>query len=78
MIAIGAVVFYFFATHRHADREDLREAAVSLTPACAAKLSQYGLERGDYYRSPYVVRKTGASVKLRGYSEEDVRAIQRG
>src|SRR4051812_19491127 len=78
LLAFAAMSFYLLATHKHAEREDLRQAAVSLTPACAEKLSHYALGRGDYYRSPYVVQRTGASVTLRGYSDEDVRAIQRG
>src|SRR3954469_12359049 len=78
LLAVAAISFYVLATYKHNDREVLRQAAVSLTPACAAKLSQYGLARSEYYRSPYVVQRTGASVTLRGYSDEDVRAIQRG
>jgi thiosulfate dehydrogenase len=51
---------------------------VSLTAACAAKLHQYALASGERYCSPYVLQRTGAQVTLRGYSDEEVRAIQRG
>jgi thiosulfate dehydrogenase len=69
---------YLLATHKHAQREDTRQAAVALTPGCAEKLGRYGLARSEHYQSPYVLQRTGASITVRGYSEEDVRAIQRG
>jgi thiosulfate dehydrogenase len=69
---------YLLAVNRHAEREALRQAAVALTPACAAKLQDYALRAGEQYRSPYLLKTTGRSSALRGYSEEDVRAIQRG
>ena len=69
---------YLLTVSRHAERDALRKTAVDLTPACKAKLQGYGLQPGERYRSPYVLKTTGASSELRGYSEEDVRAIQRG
>src|SRR3954465_3433223 len=76
---IGAVIlaagaFYVLAEREHAEREALRHAAVDLTPACRAKLDRYGLAASDLYRSPYLKQ----AVTARGYSEVDVRAIQRG
>ena len=76
LLAMGSL--YLLATHKHAQREDIRNAAVTLTPDCAAKLARYALERGEEYRSPYVLQRTGAQPALRGYSDEDIRAIQRG
>jgi thiosulfate dehydrogenase len=76
MVALGSL--YLLAMHKHAQREDIRNAAVALTPDCAAKLARYALEPGERYQSPYVVQRTGAGIVLRGYSDEDVRAIQRG
>jgi len=72
------VGLYLLAVNRHAERDALRQAAVELTPACTAKLQDYALRAGEQYRSPYLLRTTGSSSGLRGYSEEDVRAIQRG
>src|SRR5262245_12001034 len=69
---------YFLAIQKHQKREEIRRAAVTLTPGCAEKLNRYGLARGEHYQSPYVLQQIGASIKLRCYSEEDVRAIQRG
>ena len=69
---------YLVAAARHAERDALRKSAVELTMACAAKLSSYELRPGERYRSPYLQKMSGKSSDLRGYSEEDVRAIQRG
>ncbi|MPZ41827.1 MAG: c-type cytochrome [Betaproteobacteria bacterium] len=69
---------YVLATHKHKQREELRQSTVALTPGCEAKLARYGLAAGEHYQSPYVLAKAGAPVKVRGYSEADVRAIQRG
>jgi len=76
---IGAIVvvaagLYIVAEHEHAERDALRQAAVDVTPACRAKLEHYGLAVGEVYRSPYLKQVVG----VRGYSEADVRAIQRG
>jgi thiosulfate dehydrogenase len=49
-----------------------------LTPGCAEKLARYGLAPGELYRSPYVLQRTGTVKPVRGYSDADVRAIQRG
>jgi thiosulfate dehydrogenase len=73
-----AAGFYLVAIQKHAKREEVRQAQVTLTPACVEKLKRYALVRGEYYQSPYVLQRTGASVTLRGYSDEDIRAIQRG
>ena len=69
---------YLLAVARHAERDALRKAAVELTPACKEKLQGYALGPGERYRSPYLLRTAGRSSTLRGYSEDDVRAIQRG
>ena len=69
---------YLLAAQKHRERAEIRQAPVALTPGCAEKLGRYGLVRGERYQSPYVLQKTGASIALRGYSDEDVRAIQRG
>jgi thiosulfate dehydrogenase len=78
LIVLILGVLYQLAVTKHAEREALRQAAVDLTPACKAKLQDYALRPGEQYRSPYLVKTTGRSSEVRGYSEEDVRAIQRG
>lgn len=42
------------------------------------KLQGYALGAGELYRSPYLRKMSGSSSAVHGYSEEDVRAIQRG
>lgn len=69
---------YLLAVHKHAERDAQRLAAVDLTAACTAKLEDYALRPGEAYRSPYLQKTTGRTSELRGYSAEDVRAIQRG
>jgi thiosulfate dehydrogenase len=69
---------YLLALAKHAERDAQRKAAVELTPNCKAKLQDYALSAGAGYRSPYLLKTTGKSSELRGYTEEDVRAIQRG
>jgi thiosulfate dehydrogenase len=69
---------YLLAVKKHAERDALREVAVELTPACTAKLQGYELRPGEHYRSPYLLKTVGGAGDLRGYSESDVRAIQRG
>ncbi|HWJ01054.1 MAG TPA: c-type cytochrome [Steroidobacteraceae bacterium] len=76
LLALGSL--YAVALHKHAQREEIRKAAVALTPGCTEKLGRYGLAPGKKYASSYVMERTGARVELRGYSEEDVRAIERG
>src|SRR5690349_9835705 len=78
MLVLVAAAFYLLTTYQHAQRAEIRQAAVSLTPACVEKLTRYALDQGEYYRSPYVVQRTGAAIARRGYSDEDIRAIQRG
>jgi thiosulfate dehydrogenase len=70
--------FYGLVEYKHQQRQKIRESAVRLTPACAEKLEKYGLHGGTHYRSPYVASQAGTAAPLRGYSAEDVRAIQRG
>ncbi|HKA40893.1 MAG TPA: c-type cytochrome [Burkholderiales bacterium] len=69
---------YLLALAKHGERDALRKAAVELTPACKAKLQGYALRAGERYRSPYLLKTTGNAGELRGYTEEDVRAIERG
>jgi thiosulfate dehydrogenase len=76
LLALGGL--YMLARHLHAEREELRRMEVALTPGCEEKLARYGLGAARLYESPYVVQRTGAQVRSRGYSEADVRAIQRG
>ena len=77
-LVLGAAGLYLLAAQRHEQREEIREAAVKLTPACAEKLAHYALASGERYQSPYVLERTGARTARSGYSEEDVRAIERG
>jgi len=74
--ALGGL--YLLALQEHAERDALRQATVELTPDCTVKLHDYALSPDEHYRSPYLMKMTGNSRDLRGYSEEDVRAIQRG
>jgi thiosulfate dehydrogenase len=76
VLALGGL--YLLALHKHAQREEIRQAAVRLTPGCSEKLARYALAAGPEYVSPYVLQRTGNWIKRQGYSEEDVRAIQRG
>ncbi len=69
---------YAIALYKHAERDAQRRAPVELTAECAAKLQQYALRPGETYRSPYLQKTTGRTAALRGYSDEDIRAIQRG
>ncbi len=74
--ALGGL--YLLAVHGHAERDALRRSEVELTPDCEVKLRSYALRPTEHYRSPYLLKTTGKSTELSGYSEEDVRAIQRG
>lgn len=69
---------YILALKSHAERDRIRAAAVDLTPSCKEKLGGYSLTAGEHYRSPYVRKMSDRWKTVRGYSEEDVRAIQRG
>jgi thiosulfate dehydrogenase len=69
---------YTLAIQKHAERDQLRLAAVELTPGCQEKQLGYNLAAAEHYRSPYVHKMQGAWRTLRGYSADDVRAIQRG
>src|SRR4051812_870925 len=76
LLSLGGL--YFYALHKHEQREEFRHAAVTLTPNCIAKLGRYALTAGNEYESPYMLKRTGMHIALRGYSDEDVRAIERG
>lgn len=80
VISVVAVllVLYLVAVQRHAQRDKIREASVELTPGCAEKFKRYALVPGEHYQSPYVLQRTGTRIVVRGYSEEDIRSIQRG
>jgi thiosulfate dehydrogenase len=80
LVLIVAILgsLYLLAVQGHADRDKLRQATVELTPNCMVKLHDYALSSDERYLSPYLLKTTGSSSELRGYSEEDVRAIQRG
>ena len=69
---------YLVALHKHAERDARRQAAVELTAECRAKLEQHGLTPGDIYQSPHLLKTAGTASRMRGYTEADVRAIQRG
>jgi thiosulfate dehydrogenase len=69
---------YLVALSKHAERDQLRKTSVELTPNCKEKLLGYELTAAEHYRSPYVRRMSGAWSTTRGYSEGDVRAIERG
>jgi len=83
LLKVGLIVsvlggLYLLTLQKHDERDRIRQAAVELTPDCKAKLDAYGLAAGAEYRSPYLVRVGGEAAAVQGYSEEDVRAIQRG
>src|SRR5690606_15938020 len=80
VLAIVALMggLYAAALHMHAERDRLRNAEAELTPACRDKLESYGLTAGAEYRSPYLQRVSGVVRTAHGYSEQDIRAIQRG
>ena len=71
-------VIYLVALSKHAERDRFRNTPVKLTSNCEQKLGGYGLQPREYYISPYVKVHAGESVRLKGYSKEDVWAIQRG
>jgi thiosulfate dehydrogenase len=78
-LLIGTLLaLYILAQARHDERAHIREQAVKLTPGCADKLARYGLAAGASYTSPYALAHSGQASIKRGYSTEDVRAIQRG
>lgn len=69
---------YLISSYKHEERATIRVSAQSLTPNCEQKLSEYGLSAGDHYISPFLTKRDGFETKLKGYSELDVYAIQRG
>lgn len=78
VLLLAMAGLYLLATEKHRQRDEARRAPVALTPACTEKLARYGLAPGQRYQSPYVLQRTGTAIALHGYTEEDVRAIQRG
>jgi len=78
-LLLGACVgFYLLAQAKQEERAQIRSSDVALTPGCEEKLARYGLAAGEDYRSPYIEARHGTARASRGYSDEDVRAIQRG
>ncbi|HJV28020.1 MAG TPA: c-type cytochrome [Aromatoleum sp.] len=78
-LLFGALLgLYALAVARHEERAQIREQAVVLTPSCADKLDRYGLAAGPDYVSTYMLARGWHPDPRRGYSEQDVRAIQRG
>ncbi len=69
---------YLVALAKHETRAAFREQPVTLTIGCNQKFQKYNLQAGDSYTSPYVTQQTGQTIRLAGYSEQDIRAIQRG
>ncbi len=65
-------------TYEHTKREEIRKTPVQISEGCEAKFKKYGLKAGATYVSPYITQTTRKKVVMTGYSEEDVRAIQRG
>ncbi|HRP96824.1 MAG TPA: c-type cytochrome [Rhodocyclaceae bacterium] len=78
-LLVGALLaLYLVAVAKQDERQRIRERPVTLTPGCEEKLARYQLAAGDIYVSPYILERTGRRIVKQGYSEEDVRAIQRG
>jgi len=75
LIVAFAFALYALVQRTHEDRDARRHTVTDLTPECAAKLQTYALGAGERYRSP---KMSGAAPALAGYTEHDVRAIQRG
>jgi len=78
LFIIFLLIMYYVVIITHAKRSKLRSTPVALTAACKQKLAKYNLKPGEYYISPYVTKRTGRKIKLAGYNENDIRAIQRG
>jgi thiosulfate dehydrogenase len=76
LAALGSL--YGLSVYKHAQREAVRSAPVVLTPGCADKLARYGLAADKFYRSPYVATRGGEPRAARGYSAQDLGAIERG
>jgi thiosulfate dehydrogenase len=74
--ALGGL--YVLTLNKHVERDQLRRDDVELTANCKEKLEGHGLSVAEQYHSPYIRKTTGAQKTSRGYSEEDVRAVQRG
>jgi len=79
VLLVGVLLgLYALAVAKHDERARIRQQPVSLTPGCADKLARYGLAAGSHYVSPYTLARTGYASVKQGYTEDDVRAIQRG
>lgn len=83
LLRLAAVItvlvgLYLLALHQHAERDAQRRAVVDLTADCSEKLRQHGLSAGETYHPTRSRATTERVLALQGYSEEDVRAIQRG
>lgn len=74
--ALGGL--YKLVLIKHEERDLLRRSAVDLTPRCQEKLEGHGLTAAQHYVSPYKRAGNSTSEVRAGYSEVDVRAIQRG
>ena len=70
--------FYFLAEAKHQERDDLRKRLVQLTPTCQKKLDEYALKPGEFYISPYLTKRLGREIQLKGYVQSDINAIGRG
>lgn len=77
-LLLGLGALYALALQKHAERDRIRGADVALTARCEQKLTAYGLTAGAEYRSPYLLKTAGSATPMRGYTEDDVRAIKRG
>ncbi len=78
LILYALAVLYNIAENKHEEREATRKSEVTLTANCQRKLEAYALRSGTVYASPYIKARDGRADLQRGYTEEDVRAIQRG
>lgn len=76
LLVLGGL--YGLTLQKHDERDRLRMAPVELTPNCKEKLQSHGLVAGATFRSRHASNEQGKASLVRGYSEEDVRAIQRG
>src|SRR4051794_5844082 len=78
LLLLFLAAIYFVAVKKHEQRAEIRQSPVTLTAGCVEKLGRYALSSGAQYRSPYVMQRTSTASARRGYSDDDVRAIQRG
>src|SRR3954471_14093366 len=78
LLLLFLAAIYCVAIKKHEQRAEIRQSPVTLTAGCVEKLGRYALSSGAQYRSPYVMQRTSTASARRGYSDDDVRAIQRG